>query len=138
MHYGVYCDVEFIKYMVETIGVPYDFLNEEEENILYGSGGWDHDKISENTLDYLIDDLGLDYKGGNKWKTNILMDYIQYGRILKLGRIIYWIEKRAIDPWDTNWGGTTIFVLLEERIKKNKPVDEEVRLYLSAIKDKKS
>ena len=101
-----------------------------------------HHEVSEETLDYIIDDLQVDYKRRYKSDRNILMNYFMWSHVLRIDRVSYWIEKRAIDPWDSDENGRTIFDYYDERIDQTtctqwKRIDKEVQHYLLSLKDQK-
>merc|ERR1719354_538038 len=97
-----------------------------------------YNQISEKTLDYFIEDLQFNYRTTSKDGYNILMTYIAMNGILHLDRIIYWIEKRKIDPWDCNNFQENIFDLFQRRINDGMHIIEEVRQYLFSLKDKRT
>merc|ERR1719354_1416429 len=97
MHYAIHCDLEFLKFMVNTMKVPYNITGKDGRNILWGWKNSKQNNTEEEVLDWCIDELGINPKAKIKEKShswNILLAYVQQYIAMDLHRVKYWIETR--------------------------------------------
>merc|ERR1719354_1219609 len=92
-------------------------------------------EISEDVLDWLIDEVGD--LNDVYWKSddgfgNSLLFYVKFSSVIQLNRVKYWIEKRGIDPYDTDHRNRTAFDYIQREVS-GRIVPVEVLDYFSSL-----
>ena len=139
-HYAITNNLEFLKFMMYTMKVPFDIKDNSGRPVLVGDAFFNQSRrneISEDVLDWLIDEVGSPkdmYYKDDSGQTSILMDYICRNRNLQLDRIKYWIEKRGVDPGFVGQEGKTVFDYQEDESMEEK-FTPEIREYFSSLQN---